>query len=362
MIEKFKELKLPYVFKSMKDVAGFMDRKYIDSTDSRKSILKELAQYCDFEKVKRKIVVNNIYDTVQAKEDGRTDNVGGNNSKYSEYVDDMILFWIYARHAIDETLTGWQDYLDMNGVKIYSIVESKESIKKVADSIGYHTDYVWDFFSVVRGMYNTQIKASYKRLEKKGLITVCKRTFIFDNDGECTEATDEQIEQISMIEFELLQEMNCKNLQTCINFGRYIEYKEELDERLFDINVLRKFDKYEVCQVMGKNFNDNVNIYSLEGFQEISHRLNNKFCVSIVENARKRQEKARQEILNEAMAWGGITPVGMVDTKKSAKMKASHEYDYALFYNLMVDKYIRIASSEQLKSDIVKEDYSDPFD
>lgn len=348
MLDKFRQLKLPYTLKSNEEVCLFLDEKYIKSTDSRKKIEKKLDQYCVWHKDKRKYIITSVHDTVQKYEDGRINNQGGNNNKYAEEVDDLILFLLEWHHQLDESTTYFINELGMCSGNLYDFAKNAKSIAESYN--GYPEWYAWDFFATVRGVFKQQILGSFGRLEKRGLITVIKRTFVMDIEGEYAEATEQQLEDAATIKKKLLDQFKFSNLQSLITFGKYLEYSAKYNDLLIDdLGIILMFDKYEITQVMGQPFTDALSISDDKDFYKCGKSLNEDICNGIIENARNRKMKAEQRQIDYDFDWG----FDKEDRKKlpyAVGRMASKFYNYVDFYKEMVDRYIRIQSKEQLSN------------
>lgn len=340
MKDEFLSLQLPHVFKNNKSVCEFLHREYHKHKNSIIATEKVLSQYCEWHKQGHKYIITSVYEVVKQRQDDRTNNKGGNNNKYADDIDQLVLFLLYSNHYIDESITFWKNELHLNMPGLYD--DFSNNARQIASSYNGHPEwYAWEFFATVRGMSKQIILGSFNRLKRKGLITVDKRIIVQNMNGEFCEASDEEIEKVEEIKNRLLDEYGFANLQQLIKFGKYPEYTHRYNDEIEDAGIMMMFDKYEVAQVMGQAFVDEVVISGLDHFDRVAKSLNEIIVNNTIDNAKKRRDKARQLIYD--FDWGS----GELEEGKklpyTVKMMGTNMYDYVGFYEEMTDRYIRIA-------------------
>lgn len=207
-----------------KELCTRLNQPYCGGTQ-KKSQLNDFKRYFDFEKSNRKLIIKEIYDTVQPKE-------SKSNSLYVKYIE-CILLSILAKQPENKIyITNKELYrqLGMANDKFFECYNRYKSL--VNDDITYFD--VCEFYDKCKKNLASILKSSLKSLKNRHLIEHSKphRIGYYDDNGLIVfrDATDYETSEILRIERETMLKYGCEYEIQIYTSHKDKEYFKDLDE------------------------------------------------------------------------------------------------------------------------------------
>jgi len=313
--------------------------------------LKELERYLKYHKSGNKFIIDEIYDEVKEKVDGRKD-TKGNNNVYGKYIEQLVLDLLVQKY---QTTQERKIYLSRDKMlRALDMINDNYSFGKfhrdiLSDYINADSDNVKEFYMLNnRNLYET-VERAFKSLESKCLVSwklvttvACGLTEFNQNivldDGTIvdildfiggseedkiaiskethTTASDEELDTILYAENKILEVMGFESKKDVFICDKYTEFNKKVCELLNKTSNIRYYYKsYDVIfheKVILELEKISQWILEQEVRQNIKVTLNGIISNKLVVNAEERQNKAIEE---------GSKIFGKLNTDKYSHMK-----------------------------------------
>lgn len=169
--------------------------------------MREIERYYKFRKEGYKFIVEEVYSEPKEKIDNRVNN-GGNNTKYEDLMDKIIINTLIEYGYIEESFSEIMNILDFFKPKYIDL--NKAGYKKFAEinnlGVGFTLTYQQKLNNVVKKCLET----SLNRLDKNGIITYEKRINVRDKNFNEYLADTKMEKLINKYEKETYEEMGIK--------------------------------------------------------------------------------------------------------------------------------------------------------
>lgn len=241
----------------------------------KKARLKELDTLCKYHKDGNKFVIDEVFEEVKEKVDGRVNNGGhstkstreddGRKNKNSIYkeLDNIILNYLYC-HTSDDVVNITKNQLVRKCGFEISVKETNE----------YNKETINDVMDVYKNILTHAVDNSLKRLEKKGFINYCY-TFMVHYKGEWRLATKEEEMKIKSVEEQVKEEMKIKNV---------FLLNEEI-QMIYYNKCSKVCYKQDICYLYYKV----ININKIATFEQLNLKTINRqsFINAVIESLKK---------------------------------------------------------------------------
>lgn len=203
--------------------------------------IKEFERYCKYHKEGQKYIVDEVYDEPLEKIDGRVNNKGGNNNKYSDLMDNAIVEVLKKGCIMDSKSKIFCDHIPLFKMTEYSGYYSR-SLDGL--SIYYKTTkhLVKTYYDKMLDMTTKCFERSLKRLKKQGIINyeIGITTITYIGEMDYVSPNDVLFKKIKAYEKETLKEMKITPYDKVINRNKNVEFKEIMKEKLEDVSIKQR--------------------------------------------------------------------------------------------------------------------------
>jgi hypothetical protein len=160
--------------------------------NTKKAQFKELDTYCSYHKEGNKFIIDEIYESIQEKEDLRKYNGGDhNNIEYIQTIETLVLNLLAEQN---KGIIFLSRYSILNKLKMinenYSFCKSR--IPKLSQFMHIDKEYIYEFYDTTDGTLQRNLEKALNNLQNRCLviwskeITVCEA---IDNGGQIEETT-----------------------------------------------------------------------------------------------------------------------------------------------------------------------------
>lgn len=179
----------------------------------RKYHIREFERYCKYHKEGHKFIIDEVYLEPLPEIDGRINN-GGNNTKYEDLMDKIIINMLIEYGYMEESFSGMMDLLDFFTVKYVDL--SKAGYKAFAETNNLGVGVTLTYHQKLNNIVKKCLETSLNRLNRQGIVEYEKRIKIKDrNLGEKLADTGIEI-LINKYEQETYKEMDIKHYNRII--------------------------------------------------------------------------------------------------------------------------------------------------
>ncbi|WP_456265306.1 MULTISPECIES: hypothetical protein [unclassified Bacillus (in: firmicutes)] len=271
---------------------------YKNSTNSKKSQLKELARYCEYEKRGHTIVIKSRYTIPLPKEKNTK------NAVYIQLIESLLLDMLaqeYRRnkllHITKSKLISSLGFVNKN---YFSAMHKKSEIALL---IGSDSEVVQDFYNTCQGSFKKTIKAALDCLSDRSMIHFTTVYKVNENGQSSRVATAKETEAILVSQKKILQEFGCTKLSQIRAKGKKVwrDFESKVNKELYLYNNISSyFQVYEII-LNSKHIEDEC-ISMLELLLKEPTRIkyiqeiNIKACARLLQNAKKRHIDSSQNV------------------------------------------------------------------
>ena len=227
--------------------------------DSKTAQLKKLKQYVKLKQAGQSIEITEYYDIIKPKKDGRTNNKGGNNNKYSDIMDQLVIRLLSSNNTI-QMKTFNQIFSEKENIPLYSQIYAESYTKNNKDLFevfggSEHLTYL--YFLKSKSFVQKAFESSLNRLQKDNVINWCHEIYTYDDAHDnksikCYRPKDPIYKQIKQKEKQISKEMNKPIFQILKN----PHLKEEFTNTVCDE---MDFQSYWYCYYVRFNNTDEAN-------------------------------------------------------------------------------------------------------
>lgn len=261
--------------------------------NAKKAQIKELERYFKLEKGKGyRLIVGEIYNTPKEKEINRRNDIYGEMLQLA-IMDYLINSKRSKTTATRNYLLGQVEMINHN----YRLCSNNR--KKFAQYTNIDIDIINDFFNISNGNFRRILERSLDELEDKSIIKYKIVTIINDSENRERKATDEEIELILECEKIVLNEMEYSKKSEVRVSGKWNQFNKKVKELLSeesDINYYYSSYEISVNKKFIRDEREKVKQYIIDETQRIENRdrLTSTLSNNLINNAKKRQDKARR--------------------------------------------------------------------
>lgn len=313
----------------------------ITTGTSKIAQLKEMERYFKYHKSGNKFIIDEIYEEVLEKTDGRKNNTGGANNitEYTKSIEKLVLD-LLLQHGNSENGFG-KVFLSKNQLlKEFEMINDnyvycKRRIPKLSKFMDINQDTVEEWYDINDDMLERNLDQSLKSLENQSLIfwsreiTVAEtiamaeilqdgteiiKTKIIDCYGEeqidykyhandqiilnYREGTDSEKAFILQTERDILKELHCESKQKIIQMGMWDTFKNMVDNIVLKaLNVAFYYKSYKIIfneKHVSEAIDDIYESFELSKTEKVNEKylLNKEIVNRSITNADKRHKKA----------------------------------------------------------------------
>lgn len=322
-----KNISVGQVVKNYKVMCSLLGDEVKNGSRSKGFQFKKWKRYFDWENEGHKFIITKIYDEPLPKEDGRINN-GGNNTKYEDLMDRLIINLLVDYERIDASYSSlMNDYFDFftnEYKKLYSV-----GYKRYAEINNLGDGFVGEYQQKMGAVIRTCLMTSLNRLKNNNIIDFELNTIILDRNFEQDFADDKMLEKIKEYEDKVHDELGTTHFKTIQNPRIYKQFNEKVCEYL-DITNYWKVYSFELID---KN---------TEKVEEDSDELVKRFIKSTIENVKNKEND---------YGWGKFKPFSypkyepQIDklTRLIWKLPEGYTSEYE-FKQLLIGKVVDISN------------------
>lgn len=389
------QLKKDMVIANYKKLCEILELNVTTGT-SKKAQLKEMNRYFRYHKLGNKFIIDEIYNEVLEKEDGRKNNIGGANNiiEYINNIEKLILDLLVQR---GNSSNGFgKVFLSKNQLlREFEMINDnytycKRRIPKLSKFMNIDQDTVKEWYDLNDDMLERNLDKSLKNLENKSLIfwsreiTVAETipvAEISEKDTEIIkiktidnyeeeqinykyytsdqiilnyrEGTESEKAFILQTEKNVLNELCCDSKQKVIQLGMWDTFKNKVDDIILkELNIAFYYKSYKII-FNEKHISEEIdNIY--ESFElSKNDRINEKATLNsevmnrTIINSEKRHSKSLTEETKN-----------INDNYKRMERRANENY---ITDNIELGKNLIIRNARDIKEEVKKTKLDDIF-
>ncbi|MBM7598493.1 hypothetical protein JOC34_000850 [Virgibacillus halotolerans] len=298
---KTDNLKVGEVIKNYKELCELLEIKP-KTSNSKKAQMKEIGRYVLLDKQGHKFIVKEIYEKPKPA-------TSGSGNVFTGLI--QLLIADHLAESKDQVviITRSQLLRKINMVN-HNYSFCNENVPRFSRYINIKEEYLYDFFNTTNSNYSAAIKTALNDLVKRSVIhyewvhTICTK------EGKHRVATDNEVEFILRCQKQLLIEMGYKRLNDVMfsrdwkNFKNTLQFNLQNDD---EININYTYMSYRITsnrKYISSEQDDMLINYLEDADREgYKNELNGLLCARLLDNAIKRQSKARQgkSIANEKL-------------------------------------------------------------
>lgn len=191
------QLQSGQVIKNYKALCDILDVIPASGKRNKEFQVREFKRYFDYHTDGHKIIIDEVFEKPRDKIDGRANNKGGNNKKYGEILDNIILNILKNNNHLEVSKTVlFKDYINLFGADYYKVLRRQE---KYINKYGINEYLLKKYLAYTYDITKECLKTTLQRLNKKGIISYEQKLFLKDQlDGfYAVEIQKKQINDIS---------------------------------------------------------------------------------------------------------------------------------------------------------------------
>jgi hypothetical protein len=255
--------------------------------------LTDFTRYFTYTKQGQKIIINEVFDKPLPKIDQRKDTEKeGNNSKYVEHVEHLLLHQLAVTEGHKYTLTK-NNLLELLGM-VNKLYLQKEIAKKILQNQNYQISNfdINHFYLRANDRLTRILFSSLNSLKRRFLINYREVDMIakLDKDGieTHTEATEDEATMITGIKYDVLKEMGLSSIMQVMFRFKTEEFYSRVSEILTKEHDIKY--SYKVIELLFKKENVLKELSLLE-INSDRTKLNDKVIDTINTHAKNTYDK-----------------------------------------------------------------------
>lgn len=289
MENKIKNIKKGQVFKNYKDLCNYLGCK-VKGGNAKIYHLKELERYFQWKTEGYKIIIIETYTKPKQKIDNRKYNKGGNNIKYDQIMDTLLLYYIIDGCKTTEiTMTEIFELLNLFK-PIYNSISESYSI--FAERYDMSKGLVRSYYLKCRDTVKCCIETALNRLQRNGTLTWYINTYLKCNGTEDYYAEDLGIlNKLKDAEHKIYNKMKINPTSRIISSINKIFKSRVLKllEKKGDINIsIYDYWKKYIIEITDESYTTN---YTEEQIKEMLEDLKYRFIQSITDKIKRIKSK-----------------------------------------------------------------------
>lgn len=301
---KIENLKVRQVLKNYKELCEVLGIKPTSkANNSRIAQFKELERYCKYHKEGHKIIIDELYSKELKKVDNRANNKGGNNVKYADDMEYLILNLLNKFEISKDERVGFSKNLLFSHCGLinhnYKII--KGNTLKFSQMIDMPVQTINECFDYTNNRMLKTLQSALNRMQRQALITWSNGYNIVLVDDEGKEyleiATIEDEKVIMSIERNIMLKMGYTNKRLIFTSGQWNSFKEKATKQLKAIypNIEYYYDNISF-NYNNEDIANALNEYETIDKKQVKQEINNKFSKSLDSTIDRRHKKAKEKI------------------------------------------------------------------
>lgn len=294
------------------------------------------------------------------KQDGRVNNKGGNYSIYAENIDRLIL------HMSSELFDSKYNYIDLNANEIMKRLKmindnykvGRNNISKFSNYLEIPIETIFDFYNSTQGKNRQILESGLNRLSGRCLIKWTRTIKVCTINRVYRNADDDEIEIITEIEQQELENLNLENKKDVFLKGKWEEFNKSVNRELVEqLGILFYFQTYHI--ITTEKFRNML--LDERDKDDIEFHLNQDIRLSCVKSAEKRHNKIYDIYKPTITLLGKSNPFNepVYDRDKN-RLSDNYIKDSKTVCNICIDTYTDIdLDNELVQIDNIKYTYND---
>lgn len=203
--------------------------------------IKEFERYCTYYKDKNKFIVDEVFDNPTDKIDGRINNKGGNNIKYSDLMDYVIIDALKKGNIMDSKTKIFCEHIPLFKVTEYTGYHLRSS-EGLATYYKTTKNLVKVYYNKMLDMVTKSFDRSLKRLKKQGIINyeIGITTMTHIGEMDYLSPSDKLFKKIKKYEKETYEEMKITPYYKIIDRTINVNFKDIMKEKLIDTTIQQR--------------------------------------------------------------------------------------------------------------------------
>ena len=331
---KIDKLKNGQIFKNYKELCGALEIS-TKSGEAKQRQMKDLERYCKYHKEGNKIVIDEVLTKeYEPMEDKRKNNKGGNNVKYADDMEYLILSLLDKFEIGKDEKVGFSKNLLFSHCGLindnYRII--KGNTLKFSQLIDMPIQTINECFDYTNNRMLKNLQSTLNRLKRRALIVWGNgyNMVLKDENGkEYLEVADTAIEkEILSIERNLLLEMGYSNKRFVFMYGQWNNFKEKATEQLRELypNLSYYYDNISF-NYNNEDIKKALKEYETLDKKEAKQKVNTNFSKSLDGTIDRRHKKAK-----ENTQWGNS-----IETIENYRKSKEYVEQQKEIKNMMID-------------------------
>lgn len=301
---KIENLKQGMILKNYKELCSVLEvlpKK--TGSNSYKSQLKEFERYFEYHKEGHKIIIDKICKEVKSKMDNRCYNKGGNNVKYADDIEHLILQLLDKFNISKKERVGFSKNLLFSHCGLinenYRLV--KGNTLRFSQLVDMPVQTINECFDYTNNRMLKILQSALNRIQRQALITWSNgyNMVLKDELGkEYLEVASIEAEKIIMsIERNLMLEMGHSNKRLIFTSGKWNSFKEQTTEQLkqYYPNLSYYYDNISF-NYNNKDIKKALKKYETQDKKQVKQNINDNFSKSLDGTIDRRHKKAKKNI------------------------------------------------------------------
>lgn len=347
------------VIKNYKELCKLIEETPVTS-NSKRAQLKNLERYVSYHKEGQKIIIDEIYETVQPKEDKRCNGM---------YIDDIkaILIDLLLKTPGYRLLISPGKLLNITNMTNDNYIEGRNNIDRLSELIDVSKEACYDFYNYTQSDFKNKLESALKSLQKDSLINYQKCYIIVKIVAETNKlgetkilngkvnsyenhriANEEERRLILTCEQEALCKLGCKNKQQVYISGQWKTFRKIITNKLKDYGNIRYYYEGYSLVFNREYVEDYVNRYDL--IDIVKERLNDNIKLMIKTRAENKKEKIEAKFF--------IPLGGQPDNKNKIYVDKNYLVSMEVLIDTVIDdeaENIKEKFKEGYKNNIIEE-------
>lgn len=291
--------------------------------NSKKSQLKELERFVNFQQIGHSFLIKEIYATAKEKVDNR-----GKTSVYGDMIQLLVMDYLIESNS-DTTVITRNQLLK----HIHMINENYSYCSANVPSFSTYADIdeqiVYDFFNTTNNNFKSALEIALKNLRDKALIIYDTVTSVAFEQGHRV-ATEDERKLIVKIEKKILNELDFERLSQVRASSKWKLFQSKVSDFLKEnSDILYYYTSYEITvnrEHIEKDYKKLLQLALDEAEREKQkNELNAMVCKRIEANA-----IARKELTNSKMKRVRAQKNYIADNKKLIEILIDNDFDESI--------------------------------
>ena len=231
------KLEVGQIFKNYKAVCEWLEIKPTTGT-AKIAQIKEFERYCKYYRDGQKYIIDEVFDNPTEKIDGRVNNKGGNNNKYFDLMDNVIIDLLKHGDVCESQKTLFCDKIPLFIMNEYNTYYNI-SLDTMAKRYKTTNNLVKTYYDKMLNITKKCFLSSLNRLKRQGIIDYEIGYTVMNYYGgtEYISPNDKMFSTIKQAEAEVYNEMEIKPYDKMMNKNINKEFNANVIIKLFDTSI-----------------------------------------------------------------------------------------------------------------------------